>query len=321
MIITEDIKKISKETKRKLVWEMFYNCNGNCSYCFQRERRDNKIPIDVNKLKEASLKIKEFIIKNKIDRISLAGGEISILKNEDLKQIINSFVDIDNLEICIITNFFRSVEYYSNLIKGFTKKINFSLSYHVKDMKGFFDKVENFIKCSPNADVSINYVMESRLETKKFFYFFNKLKKKYEALDLHLIIKMQPLYNKEKSNFYGFDQDKEKIFKLLNDKNINKYIGWKNKLEIEYTDFRKQNLRERELLKYGKEYLIKGTTGFECSIVEFMIEPDGGVYPACYDKMIFNILKEDIPLFKNGIFINKCNTDRCMCDFLCIEKK
>ena len=321
MIITEDIKKISKETRRKLVWEMFYNCNYNCSYCFQRERKDNKIPIDVNKLKETSLKIKNFIIKNKIDIISLAGGEVSILKNEDLKQIINNFVDIDNLEICIITNFSRSVEYYFDLIKDFNKKISFSLSYHEKDIKSFFDKVENFIKRSPNADVSINYVMENCLETKKFFYFFSLLKKKYEALELHLIIKMQPLYNEEKSNFFGFDRNKEKIFKLLNDKNINKYIGWKNKLEIEYANSRKQKLIERDLLKDGEEYLIKGTTGFECSIVEFMIEPDGGVYPACYDKMIFNILKEDIPTFKDGIFINKCNTDRCLCDFLCIEKK
>ena len=321
MIITEDIKKISKETRRKLVWEMFYNCNNNCSYCFQRERKDNKIPIDVNKLKETSLKIKNFIIKNKIDIISLAGGEVSILKNEDLKQIINNFVDIDNLEICIITNFSRSVEYYSFLIKDFAKKINFSLSYHEKNINCFFDKVENFIKCSPNADVSINYVMENRLETKKFFYFFSRLKKKYKTLKLHLIIKMQPLYNKEKSNFYGFDQNKEKIFKLLNDKNISECIGWQSKLEIEYANSRKQKLIERDLLKDGEEYLIKGTTGFECSIVEFVIEPDGGVYPACYDKMIFNILKEDIPTFKDGIFINECTTNRCLCDFLCIEKK
>ena len=321
MIITEDIKKISKKTKRKLVWEMFYNCNNNCSYCFQRERKNNKIPIDVNKLKETSFKIKDFIIKNKIDIISLAGGEISILKNEDLKQIINNFVDIDNLEICIITNFSRNIEYYSILTKNFTKKISFSLSYHEKDIKSFFDKVENFIKCSPNADVSINYVMENRLETKKFFYFFNRLNKKYKALKLHLIIKMQPLYNEEKNNFFGFDRNKEKIFELLNDKNINKHIGWQSKLEIEYANSRKQKLIERDLLKDGEEYLIKGTTGFECSIVEFVIEPDGGVYPACYDKMIFNILKEDIPTFKDGIFINKCNTNRCLCDFLCIEKK
>ena len=78
-----------KKINKKFTWEMFYNCNYNCSYCFQEHCNLNVI--DINKLKETSLKIKEFIIKNKINNLTLMGGEISILKLKDLLFILNVF--------------------------------------------------------------------------------------------------------------------------------------------------------------------------------------------------------------------------------------
>ena len=193
-----------KKINKKFTWEMFYNCNYNCSYCFQEHCNLNVI--DINKLKETSLKIKEFIIKNKINNLTLMGGEISILKLKDLLFILNVFRKLD-IDIEFFSNFSAKNSYYLNVInflKNETIVFFFSFHYEKVSEKEFFEKLEDLLKKIPknrNVEIFISVVLDDymfeRYET--LYTYFEVLKKTYgDLINLRIT---ERLFSKDKKTF------------------------------------------------------------------------------------------------------------------------
>lgn len=80
-----------------------YVCNFNCTFCSQKTRKDNRRKIDLEKLEEAIEKVDK---ENGISYITLLGGEVSVLPDKYLDQLMN-IIDKYNVDLGIQTNLYK----------------------------------------------------------------------------------------------------------------------------------------------------------------------------------------------------------------------
>jgi len=287
-----------KRINKKFTWEMFYNCNYNCSYCFQEHH--NLKNIDISRLKETSLKIKDFILKNEIKSLTFMGGEISILNLKDLLFVLNPFRNLD-INIEFFTNFSADNNYYLNIINFLNNKnIVFFLSFHYEKISEniFFKKVEDFLKKISNkcnVKIFINVVLDNYMfeNYDAFYAYFEALKKTYGSL-INLRI-TEKLFSKNKKTFKRYN-----FFKFLSKypKSIIYFDNYRKKI-ITFKNGKKVYKREPKNFK---------TCGYKCLTAHFRLDPENILTTVCCN----NIIVQDFLKYNN---INYPNF------FICKQKK
>ena len=289
-----------KKINKKFTWEMFYNCNYNCSYCFQEHCNLNVI--DINKLKETSLKIKEFIIKNKINNLTLMGGEISILKLKDLLFILNVFRKLD-IDIEFFSNFSAKNSYYLNVInflKNETIVFFFSFHYEKVSEKEFFEKLEDLLKKIPknrNVEIFISVVLDDymfeRYET--LYTYFEVLKKTYgDLINLRIT---ERLFSKDKKTFKSYD-----FFKFLT-KYPEAVMFFDNYQKKVITFKNGESIYEREPKGFK-------TCGYKCLTAHFRLGPENTLTTVCcYNIIAQDFLKYNIDMGYPEYFV--CKQKKC----------
>ena len=293
-IISISDKKINK----KFTWEMFYNCNYNCSYCFQEHY--NLKNIDISLLKETSLKIKDFILKNEIKSLTFMGGEISILNLKDLLFVLNPFRKLD-INIEFFTNFSADNSYYLNIINFLNNEnIIFFLSFHYEKISknNFFKKIEDFLKKisnKRNIKIFINVVLDNYMfeNYDAFYTCFEALKKTYGSL-INLRI-TERLFSKNKKTFKRYN-----FFKFLSKypKSIIYFDNYRKKI-ITFKNGKRVYKREPKNFK---------TCGYKCLTAHFRLGPENILTTVCCN----NIIVQDFLKYNN---INYPNF------FICKQKK
>ena len=100
------------KNEKFIKWIVNDNCNYNCSYCFEKDF--HKKDINIDSIIKTAYKVKEFIDKNNLTSIILLGGELFLLDEEVIFEILNILKN-KNLNLYIITNFSKEnfIEYDS----------------------------------------------------------------------------------------------------------------------------------------------------------------------------------------------------------------
>ena len=165
-----------------LHWEMFYNCNYNCSYCYEKQLKDYDLKkININSLKKTAQKIKEFMKYNNICKIGILGGEVFILKKEDFIEILNILNTEELKEIEIVTNLSKPIEYYIDVINIFkNKKIILTCSFHYEqtDIHTFLSKIFNLKDTKALIQIQLTLFNKTKKFVKILQYFSKKIKVK-----------------------------------------------------------------------------------------------------------------------------------------------
>lgn len=146
-------------------WQVFFDCNYNCSYCKQRVMARNyetKKERYERLLKQAP-QIKSLIdnLEPEYDKVtlSLIGGEISLLSVEEIKNIFVNLLTDRVSKVSIISNLSASADWYTNIFY-YLKQRNVALfliaSFHEEyaDISTFFNKAEQINKVIKEASQS-----------------------------------------------------------------------------------------------------------------------------------------------------------------------
>ncbi|TFG23851.1 MAG: radical SAM protein [Promethearchaeota archaeon] len=212
-----DLPKENQNYDAGLVWILSYNCNLNCSYCFQ-DFLINKglISKKISKIDISALQ-KTLSETNKIFKIDLGGGEPFLIPN-----IIEACSELTkNHFVSIFTNL------TSEKVKEFVEKINpervslINASLHIKELEKhkLLDKyISNFHKLKKNGfnikavEVADPHIINEVKKYKKFF------KKKGISLEF------MPFVGKYKGKIYpaSYTEKELKVFGI-NKKQIAMY--------------------------------------------------------------------------------------------------
>lgn len=289
---------------KKLMWEIFADCNYNCKECYQKSFKNSAIfnSTDASKIIEASAKVNNFININNVKKIGLLGGELSLLKKEELVTIINNF---HNAKIELYTNYFRDNDYYIYILKN-VKNIILFLSFHENEKNNiynYFKKVINLLEMIKKNNIKTKIGLEliiGKNNLKKFFFFLNFvnfLKKRYGNvfLALHQELKVNS-ENKiircfDYFNFYEEELKKIKDIKLL------------EKLKREREEY-------NNIIKKVKEKKYKCTSDNET----YRLDISGKLKNFCGEGIIDN------DFFGNKIYEKKIKITKNICkNYTCSE--
>lgn len=288
----------------KLMWEIFSDCNYNCKECYQKAFKNSAIfkCTDASKIIEASVKVNNFININNVKKIGLLGGELSLLKKEELVTIINNF---HNAKIELYTNYFQDNDYYIYILKN-VKDIILFLSFHENEKNNIYDyfkKVINLLELIKKNNIKTKIGLEliiGKNSLKKFFFFLNFvnfLKKRYGNVFLALHQELQ--VNSENKivhcfdyfNFYEEELKKIKDIKLL------------EKLKIEKKEY-------NNIIKKVKEKKYKCTSDNET----YRLDISGKLKNFCGEGVI------DDDFFGNKIYEKKIKIIKNICkNYTCSE--
>ena len=118
-------------------------CNYACDYCYNRKPYSNKF-IDVNKL----ILFLTNLSQNNTKKIAieLIGGEPTL--HPKLFYFLDNIKNISIVDICIFTNFSKSIEYYETLIVKYNARILATWHSTLMDMHNlsFVNKIFNIKK-------------------------------------------------------------------------------------------------------------------------------------------------------------------------------
>ena len=169
------LKKILKiENARHLdyfTWMMFPYCNYNCNYCFQKEVYFGNEKINIEELKKRANKIYDYCNINNILKLDVFGGEPTILDYSEIIYIFEKFLNDKKITFGIITNFYRDIDYFFNLMKAFKNNCCFYItcSFHEEftTQALFFKKILKLLKLAeefPNSKIKIDAVINKNNE-------------------------------------------------------------------------------------------------------------------------------------------------------------
>lgn len=264
-------------------WQLTLKCNYNCKYCSQVIEKKIFSMYPQKYIEELAFKLKENILKNKINvRIHFTGGEPTLY---DLKKII-SILDNEYIKnYSITTNLSQSIQYYFLLTK-FYKKINITASLHETecDYNKFIEKA-NLI---PNLKVNLTLTKENEK-------IINEI-----ATKLRCPYTIRPEYNSS----YNLEVDASKCKNKLNS-NI--------KIIDELGNEENFNSQSDVWKKYGG----LNFNNYKCFREYFKIKPNGDVYNGSCKFIISNppignILKDDIKFLpKEEICHSDVNCNLC----------
>ena len=154
------------KNEKFIKWIVNDNCNYNCSYCFEKDF--HKKDINIDSIIKTAYKVKEFIDKNNLTSIILLGGELFLLDEEVIFEILNILKN-KNLNLYIITNFSKENFIYKK-VYDFAKenfnKVEYKFSFHDEyiTIKDFFNKVEDFLNESKSAKIKLQFTLLIRTE-------------------------------------------------------------------------------------------------------------------------------------------------------------
>ncbi len=308
-----NIKSIERNYFKEnyLMWNMFYNCNYNCSYCFTHKQEFYSMNIDL--LKKQSIKVRELSDKFLVNRISILGGEFSILPLETFMEIIQP-INIEKISLELTTNFSKEVNYYFNLLNKLNnKEILLTVSYHYEyiTIKDFFIKV---IKLLKQIDSKISVRLEYTLTKKnidtviEFYHFFKAVKGKFKNVKLLLF---------EEINY----DNNYKISDVTNSKFLIKKYPFLEEYFDEYrnclVEYEKNTIKEQKYIDFDKLC----TKGCYCHQNEFSLE-EGKLTTFCSELNYLvtkDITKTDISKIKIPYW-NKCCMDFCSNSFVKVQQ-
>ena len=177
---TYNITDVMSQTNNIMDFDYFHltihlteGCNYKCTYCYGQEPigKDNFIPLDTIKSV-----IKQVFDLNKTNyNISILGGEVTYIPIFlDIIEYINSFNK--NVNIIIMTNGSRNIEYFKKLLSY--KNISIILSIHLEYMnEKTFSNIKDIIKLSNEYGYYHNsiFMMPQPIMKDKFIYYTNLL--------------------------------------------------------------------------------------------------------------------------------------------------
>jgi len=220
-----------------------YECNYNCSYCYQKEDRLKKIKNNLNKfLKDLTKFLKIYnleLSKNNNHAIidfEFIGGELSYVFSTDF--LINFKNKIEKIVLnydriapmfFITTNFYRNINYYNKLLDN---NFYLAISYH-KEYNNFMDFVNKLKKLNylNKINFTINYFNLEEL---------NDYKNKLKNLDLNCKITFNKI-----DLFKNNEQDKNIICYA-------KYLTFENNEWVDFCANRKINFNKKEIISFLK---------------------------------------------------------------------
>lgn len=159
-----------------LDWDIHYQCNFSCSYCFQKF--DNNLGTKIPNISTNINYTLGLLKKHKLDfTLGLLGGEPT-LNTEDYFSILDYFQDIilpekPKSEIYVSTNLSKDIEFYKEhkSYKNVYQWVSIHPEYHLKD-KDFFKKL--LILKDKSPDQFILSPMLSKL-TPEIISFYEKI--------------------------------------------------------------------------------------------------------------------------------------------------
>jgi len=259
-------------------WDLIDKCQFDCEYCYF----NNRDTLDDKKLKIISnIVLKKLSTTNEHFDIELLGGEPTLhLYLENILETLNNNVFCD--EIRIITNFYKSNDYYEDLFKY--DKLILRVSFHPQYSEDILEKLLSF-KYLDKTIITVNISDKERFlgKTKRFIKGLNDNNIKYEINYLLSNHKYNVNYNDKTLNEIHSIVKKDKIIKIpYYDKDSNKYM-----------------IEELELFKISFR-------DWYCKPVIYNIDIFGNIKNICYNSSIGLKLNDLVKIIK-------CNHDYCSC--------
>jgi len=192
----KEASDVSKDNLSHITFVLTYNCNFNCQYCFEKDKKGSKLmtPAMVDAAFDAH--------GSDVNSITLFGGEPLLLSNRSIIEYI--FSQKRNAVYSIITNGYHLEEYMDLLLQMNISNIQVTLD-GTKDEhnsrrflvngKPTYDKILKGIeKCLENK---INIKIRINLDEKNYedsIHLKNSLMDAIPNADKHLSFEMQPLF-------------------------------------------------------------------------------------------------------------------------------
>lgn len=323
-LVVNNINKLIRYKKPAAIfsWQLFYNCNYNCKYCF--EKKLDKFNFSIDELLKTSENVYKYYKKYGFELLSIIGGEATLLEIDDFLSLFSHFIYETNLNFEIITNFYRPISYFEKICAFFSnlKRVTIKVSYHEEynSIRKFFKKFEELIKMSlkyNNVVPKIEFVITEETKEKDieevyllFTFLKNKYKNKNKHIELHLAEEFR--YDKGWNLVYLYDSSKlakkhPEYIKHLTQRR--KYIVKKEDVTFEgySSDFLKS------------ESKILHTKGCKCTQNEMFLE-DNKLKNFCDRNIITDdFMNCDVEKLKIN-FTNICKNDICTETFVSVEK-
>ena len=79
-LVVNNINKLIRYKKPAAIfsWQLFYNCNYNCKYCF--EKKLDKFNFSIDELLKTSENVYKYYKKYGFELLSIIGGEATLLE-------------------------------------------------------------------------------------------------------------------------------------------------------------------------------------------------------------------------------------------------
>lgn len=163
-------------------WQLNNGCNYKCTYCYGQDTLDKDNYVDIDKLKDIVDQI--FSLNKKYYSFQFLGGEVTFVPNFiELVDYIYSFENDDTkVQVILLTNGSKNIEYFKKMIDISNNKIKLWISIHLEYAK--FEHIKEIIVTYnqlKNYNVFL-FLMAHPAEKEKFKYFFenlNELRKEY----------------------------------------------------------------------------------------------------------------------------------------------
>ena len=299
-------------------WYMTDWCNYHCPYCLHASHTSDTLKEKINqsKIEEKARNINRILKQNNINKklfFRFIGGEPTLY---NLKPVIDCF-DLPICNICIVTNFFRPIDYFKELYSFCASKnikLNLTLSHHDENVN-FFDKALQLTNwCNENGYnvPEINVVVTPDFDT--------DFVDKYIAQGL---TKIRVVRERNGLSILNSEVSQEKIDWL---EKVNKLNRSNRKSRGSYLiTFKDGSTEYRPTLSdFTAEFDYGGliTDGRYCStgVDAIFIRTDDNIYTGCcaytgFDFVIGNIYNESVILPKEPILckLNEKNKNAARC--------
>lgn len=314
--ITWDFPKKEDINRRILSWEMFSDCNYNCSKCFQNSYRNKSIINfkEIDKLIYNSKKVYDLYKINNFRRIEIIGGEITLLSSENLIKILSIFENEKNLIINLYSNFSREENYFFPIIDKFCnlKRLELTLSFHEEkiSLNEYVKKLNKLLEYTKNKQ-NVKVIMQFTVNANNI-KLLNQLYKIYnvykQLYNISMSIHEELIMNNKHEIISSFNIYNEKNIKL--NEELLSFFNRNKKYEICYKNNSiKKSLLPRDSISFN---------GCKCFTDAYTINFFGNLTDICcnhiYIKNFYE--KEPIVLPENSI----CSSNFCCCSFFKVEE-
>lgn len=155
-------------------WQVFFDCNYNCSYCIQKRGKNSYETKEARykRLLTQASQIKTLIenLEPEYDQITVTflGGEISLLSLEEVKNIFDNLFTDRLSGVLLITNLSASVSWYTGIFEYLLER---SIScYLIASFHEEYTSIDTFFNKAEQIDKVVKEIPQSpEKKTKKKF--------------------------------------------------------------------------------------------------------------------------------------------------------